>query len=62
VVIGDLRQPPPIKRARHPLADKWLGRNVFDVSSARSALDRGTPPPHLVRLNQPSGKDPSSSP
>jgi AAA domain len=62
VVIGDLRQPPPIKRARHPLANKWLGRNVFDVSSARSALDRGTPPPHLVRLNQPSGKDPSSSP
>jgi hypothetical protein len=56
VVIGDLRQPPPIKQAQHPLADKWLGRNVFDVSRARLALDRGTPPPDLVRLNEPSGQ------
>jgi hypothetical protein len=51
VVIGDLGQPPPIKQAQHPLAEKWLGRNIFDVSRARVALDRGTPPPHLVRLN-----------
>jgi chaperonin cofactor prefoldin len=57
VLIGDFRQPPPIKQARHPLADKWLGRNVFDVSRARLALDRGIPPPHLVQLNEPSGQD-----
>jgi AAA domain len=57
VVIGDLAQPPPNKQAQHPLADKWLGRNVFEVSRARLALDRGTLPPHVVQLNQPSGQD-----
>jgi AAA domain len=57
VVIGDLSQPPLIKQAQHPLADKWLGRNIFDVSRARLALDPGTPPPHLGRLSQPSGQD-----
>ena len=52
VVIGDLRQAPPIKQAQHPLAQKWLGRSVFDVSRVRLALDRGTPPPHLVQLSE----------
>jgi hypothetical protein len=55
VVIGDLRQPPPITQAEHPLADKWLGRSVFDLSPARLALDRRTPPPRLA--NEPSGRD-----
>jgi hypothetical protein len=57
VVIGDLRQPPPIIQAEHPLADKWLGRSVFDLSPARSALDRRTPPPRLARPDEPSGRD-----
>lgn len=57
VVIGDVGEPPPIKQAPHPLADKWLGRTIFDVSLARVALDRGTPPPHLVRLNDASEQD-----
>jgi hypothetical protein len=57
VVIGDLAQPPPNKQAQHPLADKWLGRNVFEVSRARLALDRGALPPHVVQLDQPSGQD-----
>jgi AAA domain len=57
VVIGDLGQPLQIKQARHPLADKWLARSIFDISRARLALDRGTPPPQLVRLIQRSGED-----
>jgi AAA domain len=57
VVIGDQRQPPPTRQAQHPLADKWLGRNVFDASRVRLALDRGTPPPHLVQLNEASEQD-----
>jgi len=50
VVIGDVRQLPPINRAEHPLVEKWLGRDLFDVSRVRSDWDRGTPPPHFVRL------------
>jgi hypothetical protein len=57
VVIGDLRQHPPIRQAQHPLAEKWLGRSIFDVSGARSGLDRGTPPAHLRRLSQASGQN-----
>jgi hypothetical protein len=52
VVIGDLRPLSPIGQAQHPLAEKWLGRNVFDVSRVRLALERGTPPPHLVQLSE----------
>jgi hypothetical protein len=52
VVVGDLRQLPPIKQSEHPLAEKWLGQNIFDASRVRSASDRGTPPPHFIRLNE----------
>jgi superfamily I DNA and/or RNA helicase len=51
VVVGDVRQLPPIKQSRHPLAQKWLGRDIFDVSRIRPAGDGGTPPPHFVQLN-----------
>ncbi len=57
VVFGDSRQLPPIKQAQHPLAEKWLGRDVFDVSRVRSCWDRGSPPPHLVQLNEPARQD-----
>jgi hypothetical protein len=59
VVIGDVREVPAIKQAQHPLAEKWLGRNVFDVSRARLARDRGSPPRHLIQLNEASGQDDS---
>jgi hypothetical protein len=57
VVIGDPRQAPPIKHAEHPLADKWLARNVFDVSTETLVPDCGALPPHLVPLGEPSGQD-----
>jgi hypothetical protein len=51
VVIGDLRQRPPINQSEHPLANKWLGQDIFDASRVRSAPDRGMPPSHLIQLN-----------
>lgn len=53
VVIGDLGQT-PTKYAQHPLADKWLARNVFEVSTGRLDPDCADAPPHLVPLGKPS--------
>jgi hypothetical protein len=52
VVVGDLGQHPPIKHSDHPLANKWLGRDIFDVAGVRSARDRGTQPWHLIQLSK----------
>jgi AAA domain len=52
VVLGDLRQRPPIKQSEHPLADKWLGQDIFDASRVRSARDRSTPPPTVIQLDE----------
>jgi AAA domain len=51
VVVSDLRQRPPIDRSEHPLADKWLGRNIFDAPRMQSATDPGNPPPHVIQLS-----------
>jgi hypothetical protein len=51
VVVSDLRQRPPIDQSEHPLADKWLGRNIFDAPRMRSATDPGNPPPHVIQLS-----------
>jgi hypothetical protein len=53
VVVGDVGQCRPIKQSEHPLADKWLGRDIFDASRVRSARDRGIPPSHFMQLNEP---------
>ena len=52
VIVGDFRQLPPIKLADDPLADKWLGRDVFDASGVRDAYDAGAPPAHFVQLTE----------
>jgi len=52
VIVGDFLQLPPIKRADHPLAEKWLGRDIFDVSGMQKAWEDGAPPPHFVQLNE----------
>jgi hypothetical protein len=52
VVVGDLRQRPPIKQSEHPLADKWLGQNIFDVCGVRPARNRGLPPSHVIQLTE----------
>jgi len=51
VVLGDLKQPPPIRLSEHPLADKWLGQNIFDASRARPAADHANPLPHFIQLD-----------
>jgi hypothetical protein len=50
VVVGDPKQLPPIKHAEHPLAEKWLGEDVFRRSGVEAASDAGRPPDHLVQL------------
>ena len=52
IIVGDFRQLPPIKRADHPLAEKWLGRDIFDVSGMQKAWDDGVPPPHFAPLKE----------
>ena len=52
VVVGDFRQPPPIKQSEHPLADKWLGHHIFDASRLRSATHRRKPPAYFIQLNE----------
>jgi hypothetical protein len=51
VVVGDFKQLAPIKHSTHELAEKWLGRDIFDASGVRRDSDAGAPPAHLVQLN-----------
>ncbi len=42
VLVGDFKQLPPIVQSTHPLAKKWLGRDVFEVADLTSS--DGCPP------------------
>ena len=50
ILVGDFRQLPPIKHSEHPLAERWLGQDIFEESGVRAAYDAGRPPQHLVVL------------
>jgi AAA domain-containing protein/phospholipase D-like protein len=52
VLVGDFKQLPPIKQSEHPLAEKWLGRDVFDVCGIPGAVESDDPPAHLVQLDE----------
>lgn len=52
VIVGDFRQLPPIKHSQHELAERWLGRDVFEVAGISQALDAGVAPAHLVALRE----------
>lgn len=52
VLVGDFKQLPPIKHSDHDLAEKWLGRDVFEASGVLRAYDAGTPPSHFVQLSE----------
>jgi hypothetical protein len=58
VVVGDSRQPPPIKQSEHPLADKWLGQHILDAARLRATSYHGNPPPHFIQLNAGEQNDP----
>ena len=60
VVLGDHKQPPPIRLSEHPLADKWLGQNIFDASRAPPAADHAIPLPHFIQLNELADRTPDA--
>jgi len=49
VILGDCQRPRPITFSEHPLADKWLGRNIFDASGVPVA-DRTDPRPRFIHV------------
>ena len=52
VLVGDFRQLPPIKHADDELAEKWLGRDVFEASGVKRAFEAGEPPAHFIQLQE----------
>ena len=52
VLVGDFRQLPPIKHADDDLAEKWLGRDVFEASGVKKAFEDGEPPAHFIQLQE----------
>lgn len=52
IVVGDFHQLPPIVLATHALAQKWLGRDVFQAAGLRDQYEVGNAPPHFVALRR----------
>ncbi len=50
--VGDFRQLPPIKHSRHPLAEKWLGSDVFEVAGIVPVFEHGPLPPWCAALHE----------
>lgn len=50
VAVGDFRQLAPIKQADTVLADKWLGRDVFELNRIVETVDRGRSDSRLAKL------------
>lgn len=52
VAVGDFKQLPPIVQSEHPIAKRWLGRDIFAASGVQGAWERGAPPSHFVALRE----------
>jgi hypothetical protein len=53
VLVGDFKQLPPIKHSTHELAERWLGRDIFEVAGVRDLFDlEEGRPAHLVPLRE----------
>jgi len=53
VVVGDFKQLPPIVLSDHQLAQKWLGRDIFEVARMTKDNELVKPTPaHLIPLAQ----------
>jgi hypothetical protein len=52
VVVGDFLQLPPIKHATHELAERWLGRDIFESADVQAGFLSGQPRPGCVTLTE----------
>jgi hypothetical protein len=52
IVVGDFRQLPPIVLAETPMAQKWLGRDIFNQAGIQRAVDEGKREPRLTMLRR----------
>ena len=50
VAVGDFLQLPPIVLSKHDLAQKWLGRDIFEVAGIKHAVESNRDPEPLVQL------------
>jgi hypothetical protein len=59
VLAGDFMQLPPITHAQHELAEKWLGRDIFEAAGVKGLFDdKQGRPGHLVALREQRGMHP----
>lgn len=52
ILVGDFKQLPPICISPHKIAQKWLGRDIFEVSGVQKAYEDGNSPPHFIALKE----------
>ena len=52
IVVGDFRQLPPICIADTTMAEKWLGRDIFNQAGIQQAVDAGKSEPRLTLLRR----------
>ncbi len=52
IILGDFRQLPPIVLADSEMAQKWLGRDIFNQASVQRAVDERKPEPRLTILRR----------
>jgi len=50
IIVGDFRQLPPIFLADTQIAQKWLGRDIFNEAGVQSAVDKQKQEPRLKML------------
>lgn len=52
VLVGDFKQLPPIHHSTHELAERWLGRDIFEAAGVRDLFDQEETPGHMVALRE----------
>lgn len=52
VIVGDFLQLPPIVMAETPMAEKWLGRDIFDHSGMQEKARGNIEPSNFIKLNK----------
>jgi len=52
IVVGDFRQLPPICVSHTEMAQRWLGRDIFNQAGIQRAVDERKPEPRLTMLRR----------